>query len=104
MAWKQRGAHWYYYRSVQHGRQVTKAYLGTGSLAEWQAAEDAAEQEAQRIKADTWRHARTSLSPLLGLALARCLHAGLVTGMAHIVLVFALRRAIVPPVRAKTRR
>ena len=63
MAWKQRGAHWYYYRNVRHGRQVTKAYLGTGSLAEWQAAEDAAEQEAQRIKADAWRQTRTSLSP-----------------------------------------
>jgi hypothetical protein len=39
---------------------------------------------------------------LPGRTLARFLHAGLVTGMANIVRVFALRRAIVPPVQAKT--
>lgn len=57
-----------------------------------------------------WSHASFRFAmplkrvPLLGLALARFLHAGLVIGLAHIVLGFAHRRAIVPPVRATTRR
>jgi hypothetical protein len=57
-----------------------------------------------------WSHALFSAVmplkwvPRLGRTHARFLHAGLVIGIANIVRVFAHRWAIVPPVRATTRR
>lgn len=64
MAWACRGNHRYYYRSVRDGRHVTKAYLGTGPVAELCATMDAerrAEREAQRA---AWRQHQAALDAL----------------------------------------
>jgi len=53
MAWEQRGPHTYYYRSIRRHGRVTKDYLGTGPLAEFCAAEDAARRAQRYTEAET---------------------------------------------------
>jgi hypothetical protein len=64
MAWEQRGAHTYYYRSVRTNGQVTKVYVGTGLIAELAAAEDTERHAQRQADADVWRQARTDLETL----------------------------------------
>ena len=64
MAWEQRGSQTYYYRSVRRNGHVTKAYVGTGPLAAWSAAEDAARQAQRQAEAKAWRQARAALDAL----------------------------------------
>jgi len=53
MAWEQRGPQTYYYRSIRRHGRVTKDYLGTGPLAEFCAAEDAARRAQRYTEAET---------------------------------------------------
>jgi len=64
MPWAQRGPHKYYYRSVRQGRHVTKAYVGTGPLAELYAAEDAERRAQHQAAAQAWRQERAALDGL----------------------------------------
>ena len=64
MAWEQRGAQTYYYRSVRRHGRVTKDYLGTGPLAELSAAEDAERQAQRHTEAESWRQEQAALDAL----------------------------------------
>ena len=64
MAWEQRGSQTYYYRSVRRHGHVTKAYVGTGPVAAWSAAEDAARRAQRQAEAAAWRQARAALDAL----------------------------------------
>jgi len=64
MAWEQRGAQTYYYRSVRHNGHVTKEYLGTGPLAALSAAEDTDRQAQRQAEAEAWRQERAALDAL----------------------------------------
>src|SRR5262245_10650332 len=64
MAWEQRGPQMYYYRSIRRHGRVTKDYLGTGPLAEFSAAEDAARRAQRQAEAATWRQEQDALDAL----------------------------------------
>ena len=64
MPWARRGPHKYYYRSVRQGTRVTKEYVGTGSLAELSAAEDAERRARRHIAAEAWRQEQAALDAL----------------------------------------
>ena len=64
MPWAQRGPHTYYYRSVRHGRHVTKEYLGTGLLADLAAAADAEQREERKAARAAWRQERADMETL----------------------------------------
>ena len=64
MPWARRGPHKYYYRSVRQGTHVTKEYVGTGSLAELSAAEDAARRAQRQAEAEAWRREQAALDAL----------------------------------------
>jgi hypothetical protein len=50
--------------SVRRGTRVTKEYVGTGSLAELSAAEDAKRRIQRQVSAETWRQERAALEVL----------------------------------------
>jgi len=64
MAWEQRGSQTYYYRSIRRNGRVTKAYLGTGPLAEISAAEDAERRAQRHTEAEAWRQEQVALDAL----------------------------------------
>lgn len=64
MAWAHRQYGRYYYRSVRHGRRVTKTYVGTGPLATLMAQTDALERAERQEQAAAWQHAREEMEAL----------------------------------------
>ena len=64
MAWEQRGTKGYYYRSVRHGRRVTRTYIASGTFGLLAAALDAEERAARQAKVEAWRKARTDMEAL----------------------------------------
>ena len=64
MAWEPRGPQTYYYRSVRRNGRVTKDYLGTGPLAEFSAAEDAARHAQRQAAAEAWRQEQAARDAL----------------------------------------
>lgn len=64
MAWEQRGAKGYYYRSVRRGGRVTNTYIASGTLAETLAARDAEARAERQAQAAAWLQARTDMEAL----------------------------------------
>ena len=64
MAWAWRGHRRYYSRSVRDGGRVTKAYVGTGLLAEFHAAQDAEQQAERDATRAAWRQHRTDMDAI----------------------------------------
>ena len=64
MAWEQRGTKRYYYRSVRHGRRVTRTYIACGPVGILAAEMDAQERAARQAKAEAWQQARKDMEAL----------------------------------------
>ena len=75
MAWDIRNGKRYYYRSRRRGHQVVREYVGTGSIAEREAALDArrrvneqAQREARRAEQNLVKEAETPALELVRLS------------------------------------
>ena len=64
MAWAWRGNRRYYSRSVRDGGRVTKAYVGTGLLAEFHAAQDAEQQAEREATRAAWRQQQADMDAI----------------------------------------
>lgn len=58
MSWEKRGNNRYYYRKYKAGGQVVSEYIGTGSFAEYVAANDEAEREIRQAESARFRQER----------------------------------------------
>jgi hypothetical protein len=64
MAWEQRGTKGYYYRSVRHGRRVTRTYIASGTFGMLAAEFDAEERAERQASALAWQQTRAELEAL----------------------------------------
>ena len=64
MAWEQRGTKRYYYRSVRHGRHVTRTYIASGTRGMLAVALDAEARAERQAKAEAWQQARKDMEAL----------------------------------------
>ena len=64
MAWEQRGTKGYYYRSVRHGRRVTRTYIASGTFGMLAAELDAEERAERQAKAEAWQQARKEMETI----------------------------------------
>ena len=83
MSWERRQAKHYYYQAFKRHGRVYKTYLGTGSVAELMAAEDAKRRTERRILAAAWRQEQEQLGTLNALIDTICQD---VMGLMHVVL------------------
>lgn len=64
MAWEQRGAQTYYYRSVKRGGRVHKVYMGKGPFVAMLVEEVEQERAERQAQAEAWLKVRTEMEAL----------------------------------------